>query len=103
ELRTLVKGINSATDQVTKATQETQAISNRLFEASQRQNREIQQASASVLTMAESINEVAQNAVQSARVAEQQLAAAAMGGNAVQNQIAGMNDIRAQIQETSKH
>ena len=102
ELRTLVKGINSATDQVTKATQETQAISNRLFEASQRQNREIQQASASVLTMAESINEVAQNAAQSARVAEQQLAAAAMGGNAVQNQIAGMNDIRAQIQETSK-
>ena len=49
ELRTLVKGINSATDQVTKATQETQAISNRLYEASQRQNREIQQASASVL------------------------------------------------------
>jgi twitching motility protein PilJ len=49
ELRTLVRGINSATDQVTKATQETQAISNRLYEASQRQNREIQQASASVL------------------------------------------------------
>src|SRR4029078_9963662 len=87
ELRTLVKGINSATDQVTKATQETQAISNRLFEASQRQNREIQQAAASGVTLAESINEVAQNAVQSARVAEQQLAAAAMGGNAVQNQI----------------
>jgi twitching motility protein PilJ len=102
ELRTLVRGINSATDQVTKATQETQAISNRLYEASQRQNREIQQASASVLTMAESINEVAHNAAQSARVAEAQLAAAATGGSAVQNQIAGMNDIRSQIQETSK-
>jgi twitching motility protein PilJ len=102
ELRTLVKGINSATDQVTKATQETQAISNRLYDASQRQNREIQQASASVLTMAESISEVAQNAAQSARVAQAQLAAAAMGGSAVQNQIAGMNDIRSQIQETSK-
>jgi twitching motility protein PilJ len=102
ELRTLVKGINSATDQVTKATQETQAISNRLYDASQRQNREIQQASASVLTMADSINEVAQNAAQSAKVAKAQLAAAAMGGSAVQNQIAGMNDIRSQIQETSK-
>ena len=45
ELRTLVRGINSATDQVTKATQDAQAISNRLYEASQRQNREIQQAS----------------------------------------------------------
>ena len=102
ELRTLVRGINSATDQVTKATQETQAISNRLFEASQRQNREIKQASASVLTMAESINEVAQNAAQSAKVAESQLAAAEKGGTAVQDQISGMNDIRSQIQETSK-
>ena len=102
ELRTLVKGINSATDQVTKATQETQAISNRLFEASQRQNREIQHASASVLTMAQSISEVAQNAVQSARVAQAQLSAAEKGGNAVQDQIAGMNEIRSQIQETSK-
>ena len=102
ELRTLVRGINSATDQVTKATQETQAISNRLFEASQRQNREIQLASASVLTMAESINEVAQNAAQSAKVAQAQLVAAEKGGSAVQDQISGMNDIRSQIQETSK-
>jgi len=102
ELRTLVRVINSATDQVTKATQETQAISNRLYEASQRQNREIQQASASVLTMAESINEVASNAAQSAKVAQTQLAAAEKGGSALQNQISGMNDIRSQIQETSK-
>jgi len=102
ELRTLVRGINSATDQVTKATQETQAISNRLYEASQRQNREIQQASASVLQMAQSINEVSQTANQSARVAQQSLAAAEKGGVVVQNQIAGMNEIRTQIQDTSK-
>jgi twitching motility protein PilJ len=102
ELRTLVRGINSATDQVTKATQETQAISNRLFEASQRQNREIQNASASVLSMAQSINEVAQTATASARVAQQSMAAAEKGGLAVRNQIEGMNDIRSQIQETSK-
>jgi len=102
ELRTLVRGINSATDQVTKATQETQAISNRLYDAAQRQNREIQQASASVLQMAESINEVSQTATQSAQVANQSLAAAEKGGNVVQNQIAGMNEIRTQIQDTSK-
>ena len=102
ELRTLVKGINSATDQVTKATQETQAISNRLFEASQRQNKEIQQASASVLQMAQSINEVSQNG----RAVGARGAAVARGRGkgrqAVQNQIAGMNEIRAQIQDTSK-
>ena len=102
ELRTLVRGINSATEQVTRATQETQSISNRLFEASQRQNREIQQASASVLQMAQSINEVAQNASQSAKVAQMALGAAEKGGSAVQNQISGMHEIRAQIQDTSK-
>jgi twitching motility protein PilJ len=102
ELRTLVKGINSATDQVAKATTDAQAISNRLFEASQRQNREIQQASASVLQMAQSINEVSQTAAQSARVAQQSLAAAEKGGQAVQNQISGMNEIRTQIQDTAK-
>ncbi len=102
ELRTLVKGINSSTDQVTQATQDAQAISNRLFEASQRQSREIQQASASVLQMAQSINEVSQSASQSARVAQQSLTAAEKGGQAVQNQITGMNEIRSQIQDTSK-
>ncbi len=102
ELRTLVRGINSATDQVAKATNDAQAISNRLYEASQRQNKEIQQASASVLQMAQSINEVSQTAAQSARVAQQSLAAAEKGGQAVHNQIAGMNEIRSQIQDTAK-
>jgi twitching motility protein PilJ len=102
ELRTLVKGINSATDQVAKATQEAQAISTRLFEASQRQNREIQEASGSVLQMAQSIAEVSQSAAQSARVAQQSLSAAEKGAQSVENQIAGMNEIRTQIQDTSK-
>ena len=52
--------------------------------------------------MAESINEVSQTATQSARVAQQSLTAAEKGGQAVQNQIAGMNEIRTQIQDTSK-
>jgi twitching motility protein PilJ len=102
ELRTLVKGINSATDEVTKATQEAQAISTHLFEASQRQNREIHEASGSVLQMARSIAEVSQSAARSARVAEQSLSAAEKGAQSVEDQIAGMNEIRAHIQDTSK-
>jgi twitching motility protein PilJ len=102
ELRTLVQGINSATDQVTRATQDAQAVSDRLFEASQRQSREIQQASGSVLQMAQSIDEVSQSAAQSARVAQQSLTAAEKGAQSVQNQIAGMHEIRSQIQDTSK-
>jgi twitching motility protein PilJ len=102
ELRALVKGINSATDQVTKATQEAQSISNRLYEASQRQSREIQEASGSVVQMAQSIDEVSESAAQSAKVAQQSLSAAEKGAQSVQNQIAGMNEIRTQIQDTSK-
>ena len=102
ELRNVVIGINSSTDQVSQATAATQSISSRLYDASQRQSREIQQASASVLQMAQSIGEVSQSAVQSAKVAQQSLAAAEKGAVAVQNQISGMNDIRGQIQETSK-
>src|SRR5437899_2254905 len=52
--------------------------------------------------MAQSISEVSQSAVQSARVAQQSLTAAEKGGQSVQNQISGMNEIRAQIQDTSK-
>jgi twitching motility protein PilJ len=102
ELRNVVVGINSSTEQVSRATAHTQAISDRLFEASQRQSREIEHASASVLQMAQSINEVSLSAAQSARVAQQSLAAAEKGAVAVQNQISGMNEIRGQIQETSK-
>src|SRR5205085_464838 len=63
---------------------------------------DIQQASASVLQMAHSIEEVSSSAKQSAKVAQQSLAAADAGAQSVQNQIAGMNDIRSQIQDTSK-
>jgi twitching motility protein PilJ len=102
ELRGVVTGINSTTDQVNTATQEAQRISVRLFEESQRQSTEIQRASALVLSMAQSINDVSAAAAQSARVAQTSLAASEQGTVAVQNQIASMNEIRGQIQETAK-
>ncbi len=102
ELRGVVQGINSTTDQVNSATQEAQRISARLFDESQRQSNEIQRASALVLSMAQSINDVSASAAQSARVAQTSLAASEQGTVAVQNQIASMNEIRGQIQETAK-
>lgn len=102
ELRLLVSEINKATEQVTNATQQAQAISAQLLEAAQRQSREIEETSQSVLQMAESINEVSASAAESARVAQQSLEAAQKGQEAVHNQIAGMNEIREQIQETAK-
>jgi twitching motility protein PilJ len=102
ELRSLVTGINKATEQVTQATQHAQQISNQLLDAAQRQSHEIEETSASVLQMAHSINEVSANASESAKVAQQSLMAAEKGTLAVQNSIKGMNEIREQIQETSK-
>jgi twitching motility protein PilJ len=48
------------------------------------------------------MNHVSSNADDSAKVAETSLNAASKGAEAVQNAIRGMNDIRDQIQETSK-
>jgi twitching motility protein PilJ len=102
ELRRLVAGINTAAQQVTVATQEAQSISTQLLQAAQKQASEIQGTGQSVTVMAQSMNKVSENADDSAKVAETSLSAAAKGAQAVQNAIRGMNDIRDQIQETSK-
>ena len=102
ELRGLVTEINKTSEQVTHASQQAQGISNELLQAAQKQSREIEDTSAQVLQMAQSINEVSANAAESARVAQQSLDAAEKGTTAVRNSITGMNEIREQIQDTSK-
>ena len=84
------------------ATGETQKITGQLLQAAQKQSGEIRDTSNAVTRITESINEVSANAAESARVAENSLAAAGKGAVAVQNAIHGMNDIREQIQETAK-
>jgi twitching motility protein PilJ len=101
-LRTLVEEINRATEQVTVASGEAQAVTTRLQGAAQKQSQQIEEAGTAVQQMAQSIHEVSANAGQSAEVAQRSLQAASQGAVAVQNTIAGMNDIRSQIQETSK-
>ena len=102
ELRTLVGRINSTVEQVTDASSAAQVTSTRLLTASDEQSREIRSTGDAVLTMARQIGEVSGSAVESATVARQSLAAAEDGQRAVQNAISGMNEIREQIQETSK-
>jgi len=101
-LRTLVEEINRATEQVTIASSEAQEVTTRLQAAAQKQSQQIEEAGTAVQHMAQSIHEVSANAGQSAEVAQRSLQAASQGAVAVQNTIAGMNDIRSQIQETSK-
>ncbi len=102
ELRTLVGRINSTVEQVTDASSEAQETSTRLLSASDEQSREIRSTGEAVLAMARQISEVSVSAAESATVARQSLAAAEDGQRAVQNSISGMNEIREQIQETSK-
>src|SRR5207247_1879638 len=98
----LVTGITGAAQQVTAATQEAQTVTGQLLQAAQKQATEIQGTGQSVAQMAQSMNEVSKSANDSAKVAETSLHAAGKGAQAVQNAIRGMNDIRVQIQETSK-
>ncbi len=102
ELRTLVAGVNNAAIQVTQKTAHAQSISAELLGAAERQSKEIEDTTAQVLQVSRSISEVSSTAEEGARVAQRSLAAADKGRLAVQNSISGMNDIREQIQETSK-
>ncbi|HJS76262.1 MAG TPA: methyl-accepting chemotaxis protein [Burkholderiales bacterium] len=102
ELRRLVAGINSASQQVTSATQEAESVTGKLLQAASKQASEIQGAGQSIGQMAQSMVEVSRKANDSSKVAASSLHAAQKGAQAVQNAIRGMNDIRVQIQETSK-
>ncbi len=102
ELRTLVRGINNAAEQMDQAASQASQVSDSLQQAARRQTVEIEGTSAAVVNLAQSVQQVSGNAAESARVAEQSLAAAEKGQQAVSNAIASMNGLREQIQETSK-
>ena len=102
ELRLLVGRINDAANRVTAATEIARQTSTELLSAAEKQSREIQDAGLSALAMARSMSEVSGSATRSAQVARQSLAAAQKGTQAVEDSIKGMNEIRYQIQETSK-
>ena len=102
ELAILVRRINDAADRVTRASNAAQGTSNDLLSATKVQSAEIQNANSVVLDMANSMKTVSSAAMESARVAHASLEAAQKGAAAVSNSISGMNEIRSQIQETSK-
>ena len=102
QLRDLVATINQTAVQVSGAAQETQATTMHLAEASEHQAQEIAGASAAINEMAVSIDQVSANAAESSAVAERSVAIANKGNEVVHNTITGMDNIREQIQDTSK-
>jgi len=101
-LRDLVTEINRATEQVNEATAQAQSTSADLLRAAELQSQQITETGEAVTNMTRSILQVSSNAGQASQVAQRSLQAAAQGTQAVQNTITGMNEIRTQIQETSK-
>jgi twitching motility protein PilJ len=101
-LRDLVVEINRATEQVTSASSVAQDTSSQLLAAAETQSDQILQTTDAVTDMTRSILQVSSNAAQASQVAQRSLEAATQGSQAVQNTISGMNEIRTQIQETSK-
>jgi twitching motility protein PilJ len=101
-LRTLVTTINSTAAEVSSSADKTRQTANSLAQASSKQAREIASASAAVTDMAESMESVTRNAAESADVALKSVEIAQKGADVVRKTIGSMENIREQIQETSK-
>ncbi len=102
QMRGLVSNINSLSVRVAKAAEDTQGSASNLASAAEIQAREISAASIAINEMAVSIDQVSSNAAESASVAERAVEIANNGAHVVQDTIGGMDNIRSQIQETSK-
>jgi twitching motility protein PilJ len=101
-LRSLVTTINETAVQVAAAAQETQATAIHLAEAAEHQAQQINSASAKITEIATNIDQVSKNSAESADVANRSVQIAAKGAEVVRQTIQGMDNIRDQIQETSK-
>jgi len=102
EMRGLVTTINETSVRVSASAQETRATAMHLSEASEHQRDQIVNASAIVKQMSNTMAEMANKANNSVSIARQSLDIANEGGATVRATIDGMDNIREQIQETSK-
>jgi len=102
ELHTLVEQINIASLNVVAASGQAQQIASELLAAAQQQSLKIKETTMAMVGMVEAIDNVSDTARESTQIAGQSLEAAEKGGSAVRQAIAGMEDIRAHIQDTAK-
>lgn len=102
QLRELVATINLTAEQVFGAVKDTQGTATQLAAASEHQALQITAASNAINRMTGSIDLVSANAHESWSVAERSVAIANKGNEVVHNTINGMDNIREQIQDTSK-
>ncbi|WP_456415715.1 methyl-accepting chemotaxis protein [Thiolapillus sp.] len=101
-MREVVESINQTTEEVSASAQDTQATIMHLADAAEHQREQITGASSTIDKMTVALEDMSNNATESAQVAENSVELASKGGEAVRRTINGMDNIREQIQETSK-
>jgi methyl-accepting chemotaxis protein len=102
QLRAIIINVQEATVQVGSSANEIQTTAEHLALGSESQASQIVDTSAAIDEMSVSIQQVSENALVSAQVAEKAQHTARDGARAVQNTIQGMDRIREQGQETAK-
>lgn len=102
QLRDLVSRIYQTSQEVSVYTQNTQQVTTSLTQASQQQSDQISGASKAINAIVLSIGEVSNNANESTEVAKRSVEIASNGADVVNRSMHGMDNIREQIQETSK-
>lgn len=102
QLRQVVGNIQGTAVQVGDAADEIQGTTESLAESSDLQSQGIIEASSKIRGMAASMQSVSIDAVKAAEVARQSLEGALRGAKAASKTAAGMNNVRQEVQETSK-
>lgn len=102
EMRELVSRINDASLRMANESRFTADTARALSETSAAQADEITNTTGMVQAMSDSMQEMSDEARRSADVARSSVDVAKRGGEAVRDTIRGMDDMRGQIQETSK-
>jgi twitching motility protein PilJ len=102
ELHTLVEQVNIASLNVVDASGQAQQIAAKLLADARQQSLKIKESTIAIVGMIEAMDKVSDTAKESTQVAGQSLETAENGGSAVRQTIAGMEEIRAHIQETAK-
>ncbi|MFT5371223.1 MAG: twitching motility protein PilJ [Lysobacterales bacterium] len=101
-LRELVMGINLTANSVAASAQQTRTFSSKLAEAAGQQAAQMDTATESIKQMAQSFEVMAVRSGESSEAASRSVDIAHSGAKKVRETISGMDNIREQIQETSK-
>ncbi len=102
EMRILVNGIKSASNEMSATTEDSEQLIAQLLTSNDAQSEEILTSAQEIENMSETMSQMSESALQSSDRARVATEAAKKGAAAVHNTIVGMNTTRNQIQDTAK-